>query len=103
MTHDLGVVASLVDRVVVMYAGRVVEKATDAPAVRASHPPLHPGPAGIAAGTGDVSTALPLHQIGGTPPDPARLDAGCPFRSRCPYAIDQCAKEEPRAARPRAR
>ena len=36
-----------------------------------------------------------LHQIGGTPPDPARLGVGCPFRARCPYAFDKCALEEP--------
>ena len=37
----------------------------------------------------------PLTQIGGSPPDPAHLGRGCPFRSRCPYAFDRCAEEEP--------
>ncbi len=94
VTHDLGVVASLVDQVVVMYAGRVVEKATTSQLfARPTHPYtqalLHSLP-----GRGSEHRSA-LHQIGGTPPDPTRLEAGCPFRVRCPYAEEQCALAEP--------
>ncbi len=94
VTHDLGVVARLVDRVVVMYAGRVVE---DAPTRELFRHPSHPYTAALLAslpGTQHSHRSL-LHQIGGNPPDPTRLDGGCPFRPRCPFAIDQCAHEEP--------
>lgn len=94
VTHDLGVVASLVDRVVVMYAGRIVEMAsTERLFARPSHPY-----------TKALLESLPgqhtphrsaLNQIGGTPPDPTQLSAGCPYRFRCPYAIAKCAEEEP--------
>jgi oligopeptide/dipeptide ABC transporter ATP-binding protein len=94
VTHDLGVVASLVDRVVVMYAGRIVEMATtDQLFARPTHPytkALLESLPGL--GTEHRSS---LHQIGGTPPDPTQLTAGCPFRFRCPYAIAQCSEEEP--------
>ena len=94
VTHDLGVVASLVDHVVVMYAGRIVEKA---PTLALFARPTHPYTKALLASLpehGDHHRA-PLHQIGGTPPDPTRLDRGCPFRARCPYAVDQCATAEP--------
>jgi oligopeptide/dipeptide ABC transporter ATP-binding protein len=94
VTHDLGVVASLVDHVVVMYAGRIVESATTEELFeRPTHPYTKalleslPGPE-----TGHRSA---LHQIGGTPPDPTQLSAGCPFRFRCPYVIAKCSEEEP--------
>jgi oligopeptide/dipeptide ABC transporter ATP-binding protein len=94
VTHDLGVVASLVDSVVVMYAGRVVEKATTPQLFKR---PTHPYTKALLQslpGRGS-SHRSSLHQIGGTPPDPTRLDAGCPFRVRCPYAEEQCAQAEP--------
>ncbi len=94
VTHDLGVVASLVDRVVVMYAGRVVETATtDRLFARPSHPytkALLESLPGL-----DTPHRSALHQIGGTPPDPTRLSGGCPFRFRCPYAVAQCESDEP--------
>jgi oligopeptide/dipeptide ABC transporter ATP-binding protein len=94
VTHDLGVVARLVDRVVVMYAGRVVEQA---PTRRLFARPTHPYTAALLAslpGPGLGHRQL-LHQIGGAPPDPTRLGPGCPFRARCPYAERRCAEEEP--------
>jgi oligopeptide/dipeptide ABC transporter ATP-binding protein len=94
VTHDLGVVASLVDRVVVMYAGRIVEMATTEQLfVR----PTHPYTKALLESLPGLGTEhrSPLHQIGGTPPDPTQLTAGCPFRFRCPYAIAKCSEEEP--------
>jgi oligopeptide/dipeptide ABC transporter ATP-binding protein len=94
VTHDLGVVASLVDTVAVMYAGRVVEKATTEQLFKR---PTHPYTKALLEslpGLGSTHRS-PLHQIGGTPPDPTRLTGGCPFRMRCPYAEEQCATAEP--------
>jgi oligopeptide/dipeptide ABC transporter ATP-binding protein len=94
VTHDLGVVARLVDRVAVMYAGRIVE---DAPVKRLFARPSHPYTAALLRSLPDNAGAhrQPLPQIGGTPPDPTRLAPGCPFRARCAVAVEQCAREEP--------
>ena len=94
VTHDLGVVASLVDKVAVMYAGRIVEKAST---TRLFEHPTHPYTKALLEslpGTGSSHRST-LHQIGSTPPDPTRLGAGCPFRERCPYAEPRCASSEP--------
>jgi oligopeptide/dipeptide ABC transporter ATP-binding protein len=94
VTHDLGVVASLVDRVIVMYAGRVVEQAGTHQLFKR---PTHPYTKALLASLPELGShhRSSLHQIGGTPPDPTRLGAGCPFRVRCPYAVAKCADEEP--------
>jgi oligopeptide/dipeptide ABC transporter ATP-binding protein len=94
VTHDLGVVARLVDSVAVMYAGRIVELASTRDIFAR---PSHPYTAALLAslpGPGSEHRK-PLRQIGGSPPDPAQLGAGCPFRFRCPSADDHCAAEEP--------
>jgi oligopeptide/dipeptide ABC transporter ATP-binding protein len=94
VTHDLGVVASLVDHVVVMYAGRIVESATT---VQLFERPTHPYSKALLESLPGPETEhrTALHQIGGTPPDPTQLTAGCPFRFRCPYVIAKCSEEEP--------
>ena len=94
VTHDLGVVARLVDRVAVMYAGRVVEQA---PVRRLFREPEHPYTAALLASLPGPSTSHRglLRQIGGVPPDPSRLPGGCPFRERCLFADARCAEEEP--------
>jgi oligopeptide/dipeptide ABC transporter ATP-binding protein len=94
VTHDLGVVASLVDNVVVMYAGRVVEKATT---TQLFARPTHPYTKALLQSLPSTGSShrSALHQIGGTPPDPTRLGPGCPFRVRCPYAEEKCAQAEP--------
>jgi ABC-type dipeptide/oligopeptide/nickel transport system ATPase component len=82
VTHDLGVVASLVDRVVVMYAGRIVEMATTE---RLFARPSHPYTKALLESLPGLHTPhrSPLHQIGGTPPDPTQLGVGCaPRKSR---------------------
>lgn len=94
VTHDLGVVARLVDRVAVMYAGRIVERGSTRDIFAG---PQHPYTAALLASLPGPSAEhrVPLRQIGGNPPDPAQLTGGCPFRFRCPSADDHCAAEEP--------
>jgi oligopeptide/dipeptide ABC transporter ATP-binding protein len=94
VSHDLGVIARLVDRVCVMYAGRVVESA---PTVQLFGRPTHPYSLALLGSLPgpEVEHRAQLTQIGGSPPDPTMLQAGCPFRARCPYAFDRCAEEEP--------
>ena len=94
ITHDLGVVARLVERVIVMYAGHVVEQA---PTRRLFRRPEHPYTAGLLASLPDATdpARAPLAQIPGTPPDPAGVPSGCPFSDRCRQAIDRCTRERP--------
>jgi oligopeptide/dipeptide ABC transporter ATP-binding protein len=94
VTHDLGVVARLVDRVAVMYAGRIVEQAATRDIFER---PQHPYTAALLGSLPGPATAhrARLRQIGGTPPDPARLGVGCPYRFRCASADEHCAAEEP--------
>jgi len=91
ITHDLGVIARVADRVQVMYAGRAVEK-TDIESLFAH--PTHPYTEGLLR-------SIPLlgHQrllpIPGSPPNMLRPPSGCAFRPRCPYALDECAGDLP--------
>jgi oligopeptide/dipeptide ABC transporter ATP-binding protein len=94
VTHDLGVVARLVDRVAVMYAGRIVEQAATPDIFERPQHPYTAALLGSLPGPGTPHRAR-LRQIGGTPPDPARLGVGCPYRFRCPSADEHCADEEP--------
>jgi len=95
VTHDLGVVAQVCDRVVVMYGGRVVE---DSPTPRLFADPQHPYTRLLLASFPDVlHPERPLQSIPGSPP---RLDAmppGCPFAPRCPAAFDRCSTIKPPA------
>jgi oligopeptide/dipeptide ABC transporter ATP-binding protein len=100
VTHDLGVVAQLVERVVVMYAGWVVEVA---PVDQLFHAPQHPYTASLLAALPDPTDDArpPLAQIPGRPPLPSETVVGCPFRPRCGQARDVCAERpqlEPRLA-----
>ncbi|ELZ19885.1 dipeptide/oligopeptide/nickel ABC transporter ATP-binding protein [Halosimplex carlsbadense 2-9-1] len=85
VTHDLGVVAEIADRVVVMYAGEVMETA----GVRALFDdPAHPYTRALLAclpGRGD-----PFETIGGSLPDPTDPPEGCRFHPRCPHAVEDC-------------
>jgi oligopeptide/dipeptide ABC transporter ATP-binding protein len=94
ITHDLGVVARLVERVIVMYAGRIVEQA---PTRRLFRAPEHPYTASLLASLPNPAdrTRAALAQIPGSPPDPAAVAQGCPFRDRCPQAIARCAEMPP--------
>ena len=89
VTHDLGVIAGMADRVNVMYAGRLVETAgTDA----LFSLPLHPYTQGLLASvpTLDGDPDSPLFSIPGQPPDLADLPQGCAFQPRCEHATDEC-------------
>jgi peptide/nickel transport system ATP-binding protein len=94
ITHDLGVIAGLADRVVVMYAGRVVEtgRVDDV-----YYRPRMPYTMGLLGSIPRVDTAgkTPLVPIEGSPPSPADLAPGCPFAPRCPMVTDLCRESEP--------
>ncbi len=94
VTHDLGVVARVAQRVLVMYAGHVVEEGPTAAVFAA---PEHPYTAGLLAAIPPVKGVERhrLRQIPGSPPDPASMPTGCPFAPRCPYVIDRCREEMP--------
>jgi oligopeptide transport system ATP-binding protein len=95
ITHDLGVVAGLADRVAVMYAGRIVETATTDELFRS---PTHPYTAALLAAVprlhGDGLQRLT--GIPGDPPQPSTQPAGCAFAPRCPRADEHCATVRPR-------
>jgi len=93
ITHDLGVVAGMADRVVVMYAGLVME---EAPVRTLFAMPLHPYTRLLLKSIPRVGAkAARLHQIAGTTPPPSRFPAGCRFHPRCPDAIGPCGTEVP--------
>jgi len=82
------------DRVIVMYAGRVVEQGrTEDVFARPEHPYTWSLLRSIPRL--DADEHEPLKPIDGSPPDMVRLPAGCKFTPRCPFAIGRCAKEEP--------
>jgi len=100
ITHDLGIVADLADRVAVMYAGRLVEQAARDGLF---YGPQHPYTWGILASVPriDLARAARLTPIEGSPPQLDALPAGCAFRDRCPVAFDACVERpplEPRSA-----
>jgi len=94
ITHDLGVVAGLCDRVLVMYAGRIVEQGS----VReVFYEPLHPYTLGLLESMPRIDAAgdEELTTIQGQPPNLQRLPAGCAFRERCPMAWERCDEAPP--------
>jgi peptide/nickel transport system ATP-binding protein len=94
VTHDLGVIAEVADRVLVMYAGRVVEQARIQQLFdSARHPYTEALRRSIVPLTGPLPARLPT--IGGKPPNPAALPPGCAFAPRCAYAFDTCATAPP--------
>ena len=94
ITHDMGVVAEVADRVSVMYAGRIVERA----AVRELFArPQHPYTWGLLGSISrlDRPRQARLQAIAGQPPSLLQLPSGCAFRPRCPHAFSRCAAEVP--------
>ena len=94
ITHDLGVVASMADNVMVMYAGRVVEYA-DVETLFSN--PQHPYTRGLLDSVLglDAPPDTELHSIPGLPPVPINMPDGCSFRPRCSLALDACARSFP--------
>jgi peptide/nickel transport system ATP-binding protein len=93
ITHDLGVVAGVCDRVAVMYAGRIIE---DAPAADLYARPVHPYSAGLLRSTPRLDIVAPrLIAIEGAPPDLRQPPPGCAFAARCDFALDRCRGDEP--------
>ncbi|MBO1003171.1 ABC transporter ATP-binding protein [Pseudogracilibacillus auburnensis] len=93
ITHDLGVVADMADRVVVMYAGIVVEEAR---VEEIFQRPLHPYTLGLLEAMPSLnSRGKRLRTIQGTLPNPLQKPSGCRFHPRCPFATDKCRLEEP--------
>jgi oligopeptide/dipeptide ABC transporter ATP-binding protein len=93
ITHDLGVVAENCARVIVMYAGEVVEEAATATLFDAAHHPYTEGLLGAMPRVGGGAERLAT--IPGTVPPPTAWPTGCRFRDRCQYAWDRCAREHP--------
>ncbi len=94
ITHDLGVVAGLADRVIVMYAGNIVE---EAPVKELYDNPRHPYTLGLLDSVPrmDRPRKKKLTPIEGLPPDLLEMPAGCPFAPRCKYRTDRCLEERP--------
>jgi oligopeptide/dipeptide ABC transporter ATP-binding protein len=94
ITHDLGVVAEQADDVAIMYAGKIVERAS---ALAIFTKPLHPYTVGLLNSLPGVGAEKKkrLDAIPGVVPSPLNLPSGCRFRDRCPKAADTCAQTEP--------
>ncbi len=93
ITHDLGIVAELCDRVYVMYAGQIVEEAETEALFRA---PQHPYTRGLLEGVLSINEFKPvLKTIGGSVPDLSAPPAGCRFHPRCLHVMDKCLQEPP--------
>lgn len=97
ITHDLGVIAEVADRVVVMYAGRIVE---EGPVDDIFYKTLHPYTSGLMAsipmlGGRTAGNQDRLTEIKGMVPSLYDLPVGCKFQQRCPQAMDVCGREEP--------
>lgn len=92
VTHDLGIVAKMCDKVAVMYAGKIVEQGS----VREIYyHPKHPYTEGLLKAVPRIGSKDPLYLIPGQPPDLANLPQGCPFSARCPHIMERCTTEEP--------
>ena len=94
ITHDLGVVAEIADEIIVMYAGRVVERAKTRDLFYDPQMPYTWGLLGSIPRL-DRPKQERLHSIKGTPPSLIRTPTGCKFRPRCPHAFDKCMEEPP--------
>ena len=98
VTHDLGVVADVADRILVMYAGRVVEQGT---VDEIFYDPQHPYTWGLLGSIARIDRPRPerLPAIAGLPPSLSDRPAGCHFRPRCPHEFSKCVEVPPLEAR----
>jgi oligopeptide/dipeptide ABC transporter ATP-binding protein len=93
ITHDLGVVAEMCDRVVVMYGGKVVEEAD---VITLFERPSHPYTQGLLRSMPSLDEDKEwLESIAGNVPIPSEMPVGCKFAPRCPHVMDRCVLEEP--------
>jgi oligopeptide/dipeptide ABC transporter ATP-binding protein len=93
ITHDLGVVAEIADRVAVMYAGRIVE---EGPVARLFEDPQHPYTLGLMSSIPRLEGRVDrLATIPGAVPPPELFPAGCRFATRCPFALPRCREAAP--------
>jgi oligopeptide/dipeptide ABC transporter ATP-binding protein len=92
ITHDLGVIADIADEIIVMYAGRVVERGSKRDVF---YDPQMPYTWGLLGSIPRLDRPRPerLHTIEGSPPSLINLPEGCKFRPRCPHAFDKCMQE----------
>lgn len=98
ITHDLGVVAEMCDRVVVMYAGRVVEEAE---VEELFENPQHPYTQGLIRSVPKLrQNSRRLESIAGNVPDLSQMPAGCKFAPRCPHVMESCLVKEPKLLPP---
>ncbi|NEP53964.1 MAG: ABC transporter ATP-binding protein, partial [Moorea sp. SIO3C2] len=94
ITHDLALLAGLADRILVMYAGQVVEQAS---VMEIYKNPRHPYTIGLLNSIPrlDEQRQERLQAIEGLPPDLTNYPQGCPFAARCPFVIDKCWQNDP--------
>lgn len=92
ITHDLGVIAEVTKRVLVMYAGTIVEEST---VIELFQTPLHPYTQGLLASIPTTNSGERLHVIKGMVPHALNRPQGCRFAPRCPNAMEICHREEP--------
>jgi oligopeptide/dipeptide ABC transporter ATP-binding protein len=92
VTHNLGIVARMCDRVAVMYAGKIVEQA---PVRELFDDPKHPYTRALLGSVPKLGSRDPLTAIAGQPPNLADLPPGCAFHPRCPQAVARCGTDEP--------
>ena len=92
VTHNLGIVARMCDRVAVMYAGRIVEQG---PVRELFKAPRHPYTQALLSSIPRLGSKDPLRAIPGQPPDLSQLAPGCAFEPRCPHAFGPCAQDPP--------
>jgi oligopeptide/dipeptide ABC transporter ATP-binding protein len=94
ITHNMALVASLCQRVVVMYAGRVVE---EGPVEQIFNSPQHPYTWSLLRSIPrlDAEDHEPLRAIDGMPPDLSSLPGGCAFHPRCPFRVERCVEDSP--------
>jgi len=92
VTHNLGIVAKMCDRMAVMYAGKIAEQGSVRDLFRAGR---HPYTQALLGSMPKLGSKEPLFAIPGQPPNLARLPSGCAFHPRCPHAMPRCIEEEP--------
>jgi len=95
ITHDLGVVREIAERVYIMYAGQVVETG---PAAEILDAPQHPYTQGLLASVPRLTGGVLAEGIPGTVPDYTEAPSGCRFHPRCPHQMDRCVQRKPSLA-----